>query len=67
MRTHRWRGVEFAVRPYKEFKDTWLLAGVDEITQLLEDSLIAIAAISASRYVGGIRCAPAGHAWKPLP
>jgi len=47
--------VEFSVRPYREAKDTWLLGGVDETTQLLEDSLIALGTIAASRYVGGIR------------
>lgn len=52
---HRWRGVEFVVRPYKDAKDTWLLGGVEEVSALLEDSLIALGAIAASRYVGGIR------------
>jgi hypothetical protein len=43
------------VRAYRDAKDTWLLAGTDDVSQLLEDSLIALAAIAASRYVGGVR------------
>jgi hypothetical protein len=53
--TGRWRGMELTVRPYKEAKDTWALGSTEEVAQLLEDSLIALAAISASRYVGGVR------------
>ncbi len=43
------------MRPYREAKDTWLLGGVEPVAQLLDDSLLALGAIAASRYVGGIR------------
>jgi hypothetical protein len=34
-------------------KDVWILGDVDAVSQLLEDSLIAMASIAASRYVSG--------------
>ncbi|GBF88264.1 dynein heavy chain axonemal protein, partial [Raphidocelis subcapitata] len=40
----RWGGIEFAVIPYKESKDA-----------ALEDSLVAVSTMLASRYVAGIR------------
>ena len=49
--------MELVVKPYKDAKDTWLLGPVDEVDQLVEDSLIALGAVAASRHVGGIRSA----------
>lgn len=51
----RWRGVEFVVRPYKGAKDTWVLGGAAGVAALLDDSGVALAAVRASRYVGGIK------------
>ncbi|EFJ52773.1 dynein heavy chain 3 [Volvox carteri f. nagariensis] len=51
----KWRHVELALRPYKALKDTYVLGGVDEVLAVLEDSTAVMAAVSASRYVAGIR------------
>ncbi|KAK9815239.1 hypothetical protein WJX72_000483 [[Myrmecia] bisecta] len=51
----KWSGVEFTVRPYKETKDMCVLGSVDDVMALLEDSLVMMATISASRFVSGIR------------
>lgn len=40
---------------YKEQKDTYILGGVDEVMAVLEDSMVIVATISASRFVAGIR------------
>lgn len=53
--TPRWRGVELTVRPYKGAKDTWVLGGAADVMALLEDSGVALAAVAASRFVGGIK------------
>jgi hypothetical protein len=64
----RWRHVEFSVNSYKELKDCYILGGVDEVMVVLEDSMVVVATISASRFVAGIRwvvCSMAvvGHAY----
>lgn len=38
-------------------QDTYILGGVDEVMAVLEDSMVVVATISASRFVAGIRCA----------
>lgn len=53
----KWRHVEFTVNGYKEMKDTYILGAVDEVMVVLEDSMVVVATISASRFVAGIRCA----------
>jgi dynein heavy chain len=52
--SHKWTGIEFVVKPYKDFKDCYILGAVDEITAALEDSMVTMAAIVASRFVAGI-------------
>ena len=43
------------LNPYKDQKDVYALGGIDEITVQLEDSLVTMGTITASRFVGGIR------------
>lgn len=54
--SEKWKHVELSLRPYKALRDTYVLGGVDEVQQVLEDSAVMMAAVSASRYVAGIRC-----------
>eukprot|EP00891_Asterochloris_glomerata_P001497 jgi/Astpho2/1497/e_gw1.00026.129.1_t len=51
----KWEGVEFVVKPFRDLKDTWLLAGVEDVQAVLEDSLVMMGTIAASRFVAGIR------------
>merc|ERR1719482_617394 len=46
---------DLTLLPYKEFKDVFILGGVDNIIVQLEDSLVSIGTIAGSRYVGPIR------------
>ena len=50
-----WAETEFVLNPYKDQKDVYALGGIDEITVQLEDSLVTMGTITASRFVGGIR------------
>ncbi|CAI9736985.1 dynein axonemal heavy chain 6-like [Octopus vulgaris] len=50
-----WKSVELTVLSYKDYKDTYILGGTDDIQQLWEDSNINIATISSSKYVGPIK------------
>jgi dynein heavy chain len=50
-----WADSEFILTPYKETKDAFILSGIDDITVQLEDSLVTMGTITASRFVGGIR------------
>ena len=52
----RWQSVEFAINPYKEQKDTYILGSVEEIMTHLEDSSVVIATIASNRFcTGGLR------------
>ena len=51
----KWKVVEFTLNPFKDAKDTFVLAGIDDVLQVLEESLVAMAIITASRYAAGIR------------
>merc|ERR1719174_2317414 len=46
---------DLTLMPYKEFKDVFILGGVDNIIVQLEDSLVSIGTIAGSRFVGPIR------------
>jgi dynein heavy chain len=46
---------DLTLLPYKEFKDVFILGGVDNIIVQLEDSLVSIGTIAGSRFVGPIR------------
>jgi dynein heavy chain len=50
-----WASTEFLMMPYKDQKDVYTLAGMDEIITLVEDSMVTMGTITASRFVGGIR------------
>ena len=51
----KWTDVEFGVLPYKEIKDVYILAGIEEVQVALEDSMVTMSTIMASRFVAGIR------------
>ena len=50
-----WQNAEFTLNPFKEQKDVFILAGVDEIQALLDDSMVTMGTILSSRFVKGIR------------
>ncbi|KAG7458844.1 hypothetical protein MATL_G00224900 [Megalops atlanticus] len=50
-----WKTAEFVVLPHRESKDVFILGGTDEIQVLLDDSVINVATLASSRYVGPIR------------
>ena len=50
-----WRDLSFEVLPYKDSKDIFILGSVEEIQVQLDDSLVAISTIMASRFGGEIR------------
>ncbi|KAK3237367.1 hypothetical protein CYMTET_52552 [Cymbomonas tetramitiformis] len=51
----KWSFIEFTVNNYKESKDIYILGTVDEVTAALEDSMVTMTTITASRFVAGIR------------
>ncbi|XRB21521.1 dynein axonemal heavy chain [Pseudoscourfieldia marina] len=51
----RWATIDFQFLPYKDSKDTYILGGIDDIMVALEDSLMTMQTILASRFVAGIR------------
>ncbi len=50
-----WNHAEFTLNPFKEQKDVFILAGIDEIQALLDDSMVSMGTILSSRFVKGIR------------
>ncbi|XP_056136504.1 dynein axonemal heavy chain 6 [Lampris incognitus] len=50
-----WLTTEFSVLPHHESKDVFILGGTDDIQVLLDDSIINVAAVAASRYVNPIK------------
>lgn len=50
-----WVDAEFAILPYKEYNDVYVLGGVDDVQALMDESMTMIGVITASRYVGGIK------------
>lgn len=51
----KWADIEFIVNPYKDTKDVFILGSLDDIMVALEDSMVTMTTILASRFVGGIR------------
>ncbi|XRA99053.1 dynein heavy chain [Pycnococcus provasolii] len=51
----KWANIEFVALPYKDVKDVYILGGIDEVMTALEDSLVTMSTITASRFVAGIR------------
>eukprot|EP00397_Hematodinium_sp_SG-2012_P000045 GEMP01000045.1.p1 GENE.GEMP01000045.1~~GEMP01000045.1.p1 ORF type:complete len:3312 (+),score=740.25 GEMP01000045.1:2269-12204(+) len=50
-----WEELEFIVNNYKDSKDVFILGAPDEIITQLEDSLVIVSTILASRYVAPLR------------
>ena len=50
-----WKETDFELKPYKDMKNTWIIGAVDQVFELLDNSLVTIGAIMGSRYVGAIR------------
>uniref|UniRef100_UPI00398F6457 dynein axonemal heavy chain 6 isoform X2 n=1 Tax=Pristiophorus japonicus TaxID=55135 RepID=UPI00398F6457 len=50
-----WKLTEFTVLAHRDAKDIFILGGTDEIQALLDDSIINVATIASSRYVGPIK------------
>uniref|UniRef100_A0A667W9Y7 Dynein axonemal heavy chain 6 n=1 Tax=Myripristis murdjan TaxID=586833 RepID=A0A667W9Y7_9TELE len=50
-----WKATEFTVLPHRDSKDVFILGGTDDIQVLLDDSIINVATVASSRYVGPIK------------
>lgn len=50
-----WKETELSVVPHRDAKDVFILAGLDELQQVLDDSNVNINTIAASRNVGPIK------------
>ena len=50
-----WKDMDFELKPYKDIKNCWIIGSVDNVFELLDNSLVTIGAIMGSRYVGAIR------------
>ncbi len=50
-----WRDFEFTLNSYKESKDIFVLGGIDEVQGALDESMVTVGTIMASRFVSGIR------------
>ena len=50
-----WSETEFIVLPYRDYKDVFILGGIEDIQTQLEDSQVTIATIKASRFIGPIK------------
>ncbi|XP_069668946.1 dynein axonemal heavy chain 6 isoform X3 [Periplaneta americana] len=50
-----WKALEFAVLPHRDYKDVYILGGIEEVQQILDDSFININTIASSRHVGPIK------------
>ncbi|XP_047672459.1 dynein axonemal heavy chain 6 isoform X2 [Tachysurus fulvidraco] len=50
-----WKSTEFVVLLHRDFKDVFILGGTDDIQAVLDDSIINMATVASSRYVGPIK------------
>ncbi|XP_062864847.1 dynein axonemal heavy chain 6 isoform X2 [Trichomycterus rosablanca] len=50
-----WKSTEFVVLSHRDSKDVFILGGTDDIQVLLDDSIINVATVASSRYVGPIK------------
>lgn len=50
-----WKSVKFDVNPYKDSKDYFVISSTEEVDEILEESLVALSTILASRYADNIR------------
>jgi dynein heavy chain len=51
----RWEAIEFATKPHREQKDSFILDDVSDIVAQLEEDTLVVQTCLASRYVAGIR------------
>ena len=47
----KWNSIDFTVAPFKDVKDTFILGSVEDVTAALEDSMVTMSSILASRQV----------------
>eukprot|EP01135_Chromosphaera_perkinsii_P012097 Nk52_evm35s2579 gene=Nk52_evmTU35s2579 len=52
---NNWRELDYQLLPYKDTKDMFILGGIDEIMEKLEDSQVTISTIRGSRFQGPIK------------
>eukprot|EP00899_Mesostigma_viride_P007437 jgi/Mesvir1/16695/Mv15092-RA.1 len=52
---HKWQDIDLVIMPYKDYKDTFILGGIEDVIAALEDSMVTMTTITSSRYVAGIR------------
>lgn len=45
----KWTVIDFTLSPFKDVKDAFILGSVEEVTAALEDSLVTMSTILASR------------------
>ncbi|KAL4640265.1 dynein heavy chain 6, axonemal [Arapaima gigas] len=50
-----WKTTEFVVLPHRDSKDVFILGGTDDIQALLDDSMVNVATVASSRYVGPVK------------
>ncbi|KAK3507623.1 hypothetical protein QTP70_031174 [Hemibagrus guttatus] len=50
-----WKNTELVVLLHRDYKDVFILGGTDDIQVLLDDSIINMATVASSRYVGPIK------------
>lgn len=59
-----WKELEFVVTSYRDSKDVFILGGLEEVQQVLDDSFINVNTILSSRNVGPIK--PRVEEWQRL-
>ena len=47
----KWNSIDFSLIPFKDVKDAYILGSVEDVTAALEDSMVTMSAILASRQV----------------
>lgn len=52
---YAWKEMELSIVPHRDAKDVFILAGIDELQIVLDESNININTIAASRHVGPIK------------
>jgi dynein heavy chain len=51
----RWAVLAFEIIPYRDFKDKFLISGVDDFITILEDDQMAVGTMMGSKFVAEIR------------
>ncbi len=47
----KWNSIDFSLIPFKDVKDAYILGSVEDVTAALEDSMVTMSTILASRRV----------------